>query len=304
MAWHGLSGTRSAGFIYFCKDGEADFPEGKTTTSAAPLGYPATHHWLSNRATIDQMIDWLRRKRPAHLTVYPSIAAGIARRWGKDAAELGIRAVLTYGEALICEDKLTIEETLSVPVVDAYSANEVGFIALQCPKSSTYHVRTDTILVEVVDRHGRPVPDGEVGEIIVTPFYNTVMPLIRYRIGDLGAFARDQCGCGIRLPRLQTIHGRARQLFTYSDGSQRFANLHLAALQSCVPLEQYQIIQHTTTRVELIYVPRDGGGPPDMDALQALAQRDLAPDVVIEATPVPEIPRSATGKYERTISHI
>lgn len=304
MAWHGLAGTQTAAFIYFCKDGEADFPEGKTTTSISPLGSQTTQYWLSNRATITQMIDWLRRKRPAYLTVYPSIAAGIARALGEEGEDMGLRAILTYGEAVSPEDRQVVEGTLAAPVVDAYSANEVGFIALQCPRSETYHIPTDTILVEVVDDSGRPVPDGETGEILVTPFYNTVMPLIRYQIGDLGALATEPCGCGIRLPRLRAIYGRSRQLFTYSDGSRRFANLNIAALQACVPLEQFQLIQHSTTRVELVYVPQTASGPPDMEALQALAHRDLAPDVVIEATVVSNIPRSTAGKLERTISYV
>jgi phenylacetate-CoA ligase len=304
MAWHKLDPTKSAAFIHFAKDGESDYPEGKTTRSTSPFGVTATHHWLSVRASVEQMVDWLRRKRPAYLTVYPSIAAEIARAVGQDGASLGIEAVLAYGEALSPEQRDVIEGSVCAPVIDAYSANEIGFIALQCPTTHAYHIPTETILVEVVDENGRAVPAGTVGDIVLTPFYNAAMPLIRYRIGDLGAFATGACPCGMNTPRLETVLGRTRQLFTYSDGSRRFANLNVGALQTCVAVKQYQLIQHTPTRVELIYVPQEGAQPPDMEALGALARRDLAPDVVIEATAVAEIPRSAAGKVERTVSHV
>jgi phenylacetate-CoA ligase len=304
LQWHGLDPGKPLALLRFTSGSEADYPEGQTLQGWSLSSRTGPHHLLSVRSTLDQQIDWLERRRPAYLSAYPSIAAAIAARLGERGKGLGLEAVLTYGEALSAEQRWTIESGLGARVVDAYTANEIGFVAVQCPVSGEYHVCSESILVEVVDEAGRLAPPGQPGEVLLTPFYNTVMPLIRYRIGDIGVLAEGPCPCGRTLPRLAEIGGRTRELFRYADGTTRFANLHSGQLQACVPLKQFQLVQHSEREVELLFVPLTDNPQIDEEALTELARRDLHPDVRIRATPTAEIPRGPGHKLQRTVSHV
>jgi phenylacetate-CoA ligase len=87
-----------------------------------------------------------------------------------------------------------------------YSANETGYLALQCPLSGHYHVQSETVLVEVLDEVGRACRPGETGAVVVTPLQNFAMPLLRYSLGDF-AEVGSPCACGRHLPVLKEILG-------------------------------------------------------------------------------------------------
>ena len=96
-----------------------------------------------------------------------------------------LREVRTSGEALDPEVRGLCREAWGVPVIDMYSANEVGYIALQCPGTEHYHVMAEGLLVEVLDDAGRACRPGETGRVVVTTLHNFAMPLVRYVIGGL-----------------------------------------------------------------------------------------------------------------------
>jgi phenylacetate-CoA ligase len=302
ISWGGLDPRKPLAIIRFGKDAELGYPEGKLIRgwSIASPGTPS--YTLSQTTTTGQQIDWLRRKRPAYLSAYPSVAAEIANLAGSEGVSLGIEAVLTFGEAVLDDHVAAIRDGLGARIVDAYSAQETGFIALQCPVSDHHHVVSSTILLEIVDDTGKPVPAGTEGEVVLTPFHNAVMPLVRYRIGDRGVMAAGRCRCGCTAPRLAAIGGRSRDMFRYADGSRQFANLLVPDLQKAVPNLQYQLVQHSPTDIELRYVPDPSSGRVvDLMALQVLARRDLHPAVTIRASAVAEIERTPGGKFQRTV---
>src|SRR6185295_14515719 len=96
-----------------------------------------------------------------------------------------------------------------VGVVDVYSSEECGQIALQCPEHEQYHVQSESVLVEVLDDEGRPCAPGTIGRVVLTTLQNFAMPLIRYDIGDF-AEPGPACPCGRALPVLTRIVGRVR----------------------------------------------------------------------------------------------
>ena len=105
--------------------------------------------------------------------------------------ERGIRAyrpqsLVTSAEMLEEEDRRTLEEVFGCPVFNRYGCREVSVIASECPAHSGLHVNAECLLVEIETPSG-PADPGEVGAILVTDLLNLAMPLIRYRIGDLGA---------------------------------------------------------------------------------------------------------------------
>lgn len=68
--------------------------------------------------------------------------------------------------------------------------------AMECKAHNGFHMWEDLVLVEALDDDGKPVPDGELGELVVTSLADPIAPLIRYRTEDIIRMDRSPCGCG------------------------------------------------------------------------------------------------------------
>lgn len=96
-----------------------------------------------------------------------------------------LKVCMVTSEMLFEEDKQLLEKHLGVPIVNEYGASELDLIAFQNP-SGEWQVNTETLFVEVLDEHNRPVSLGKEGKIVITSLYNKAHPFIRYEIGDVG----------------------------------------------------------------------------------------------------------------------
>jgi len=119
------------------------------------------------------------------------------------------KIIETTGEPLSDQNRKSIENALNGQVYDAYGLAEC-IVGVECTCHDGYHYWPDSVIVEIIDpRNTTPVADGEEGEIVVTNFINTTMPIIRYRTGDLGCKTRGFCKCGSDLPRVW-VKGRIK----------------------------------------------------------------------------------------------
>ena len=104
-----------------------------------------------------------------------------------------------------------IANELGVELYDIYGLTEVygPGIGISCPHACGMHMWDDYIYFEIVDpKTGIPVPDGEIGEIVITTLKKQGAPLIRYRTHDLSRVIPGDCPCGSPYPRIDTILGR------------------------------------------------------------------------------------------------
>ncbi len=104
-----------------------------------------------------------------------------------------------------------IANELGVQLYDIYGLTEVygPGIGISCDHACGIHVWTDYLYFEVVDpKTGKNVPDGEIGELVITTLHKQGAPLIRYRTHDLTRVIPGECPCGCPFPRIDTIRGR------------------------------------------------------------------------------------------------
>ena len=100
---------------------------------------------------------------------------------------------------------------LGVQLYDIYGLTEVygPGIAMSCDYECGMHYWDDYLYFEIVDpKTGETVPDGEVGELVITTLRKQGAPLIRYRTHDLTRFIPGECKCGSKFPRIDTLVGR------------------------------------------------------------------------------------------------
>lgn len=130
--------------------------------------------------------------------------------------------------------RAAIQDSSGLHVFDLYSATEFcALVAFECTRGGL-HVNDDYLDVEIVDRDGVPVPPGRYGDVVVTDLINNVMPLVRYRVGDVASRLSGRCSCGRALSLLAGIHGRSSNLVQRADGGEVAASEVLTALRQVV----------------------------------------------------------------------
>lgn len=104
-----------------------------------------------------------------------------------------------------------ISSELGIELYDIYGLTEIygPGIGINCKYDTGMHYWDDYIYIEIVDPVTlKPVPDGEMGEIVISTLVKEGAPLIRYRTHDLSRIIPGECPCGCKHPRLDVIMGR------------------------------------------------------------------------------------------------
>ncbi len=104
-----------------------------------------------------------------------------------------------------------IHNELGIELFDIYGLTEIygPGIGINCPGETAMHYWDDFLYIEIIDpKTGEPVPDGEMGEIVITTLVKEGAPLIRYRTHDLSRIVPGKCKCGRCYPRIDVIMGR------------------------------------------------------------------------------------------------
>jgi len=140
---------------------------------------------------------------------YLKVIGEKVRALGLDPAkDLRLRKAFVAAERLSPALRAEVEAMFGCTVRQGYGTADVGCIAYECPELSGMHL-SSRAWVEVCDpQTGRPLPTGEVGEVVVTPFAREY-PLIRLATGDLSRLVETPCACGRSSARLDGILGRA-----------------------------------------------------------------------------------------------
>ena len=105
----------------------------------------------------------------------------------------------------------SIKNELGIELYDIYGLTEIygPGIGINCPGETAMHYWDDYIYLEIIDPvTGENVPDGELGEIVITTLVKEGAPLIRYRTHDLSRIVPGECPCGSKYPRIDVIMGR------------------------------------------------------------------------------------------------
>ncbi len=252
---------------------------------------------------IDRQLDWLAEIRPAYLFV----------RGGRHAAELAERAVarnlrlrfermLSTGSPVVATDRQRARQAFKAEIADFYGASETGLAACQCPDCGLYHSCDETMLVEILDTAGQPCAEGETGRVVLTPLYAYAMPLIRYEIGDYAVRGPARAPCGRGLGSLRAIAGRYRNVFVLGDGRIIHPYANAARLGVHLDYRQVQIVQTDYDRIEIRYLPKEGGRTPDEAAIAAFVRETFDPSLSVALVPVASFPPAEGGKFEETLS--
>ncbi|HYD23723.1 MAG TPA: hypothetical protein VEB68_02930 [Croceibacterium sp.] len=201
-----------------------------------------------------EMLELLAGFETGNLLIYPNaLRALIDAAEARGARLANLRAIRTVGEVVDERLRERVRAVLGVTVSDAYTSQEAGYIALECPDTGLYHVMAEALIVEVLRADGTPCSEDETGTVVITDLHNHATPVVRYALGDL-AEVGGSCACGRGLPTVRRIIGRSRNLILMPGGERVWPSLggfgpdgYLHVL----PILQFQVQQTEADRLEI-----------------------------------------------------
>jgi phenylacetate-CoA ligase len=255
--------------------------------------------WVDPARPVKEWLEEYDRLKPQALHSYPSAL----REFCFQARERGplkwLPQVLSVGGELSPEDlaPLAVEVFGQAPLV-MYGAVEGGRLAFECRAQNSLHVRPDAVHIEIL-KDGQAVGPGETGSVYITSLINTVMPIIRYELGDLAAWEAGDCSCGLWWPRLRMHQGRKGDVIPLPGGRRVPVTSLGAIVGKSQDIRQYQFIRCAENTLQLRYEPVGGTGA-SLEKVHEMLRQAL-PGIEVQMLPTGQLPRTQSGKVRRYI---
>ncbi len=168
--------------------------------------------------------DTIERIKPNIAIVVPSFILRLikyAEEHGIDYKNSSIRKLVCIGENIREQDfslnllGQSIKEKWDVELYSTYASTEMATTFTECKHGCGGHHHPELIICELVGEDGCVVPEGEIGELVITTLGVEGMPLLRFRTGDLACFHTEPCACGRTTMRISPIVGRLNHMVKY-----------------------------------------------------------------------------------------
>ena len=172
-------------------------------------------------STLRSHLDLIATLKPTLLVGVPTFLKKLAlfhQENGIDPASTSVRKLVCIGEPLRDADLSALdlgsclEALWKADAHATYATSETCATFCECEERQGGHLHPELAIVEIIDSNGRRLPDGEPGEVVVTPLQVEGMPLVRFKTGDFSFLIREPCRCGRITPRLGPILGRNSQM--------------------------------------------------------------------------------------------
>ncbi|MGI9289211.1 MAG: hypothetical protein ACR2P1_27830 [Pseudomonadales bacterium] len=255
-----------------------------------------------SKENIPLYIKKLNQFKPAIVEGYPLSILQISQYLIDNGIELDFipKGISTSSENFSAQQRATIENSFKCNVFDQYGSAESVVFASDCEYKNK-HIAIEYGMVEVIDEAGDIKREGD-GELIVTSFLNDVMPLIRYRIGDLGKVSCKKCKCNRNTPILEELHGKVGAYIVAGDKRVSAASLAIA-FEYLKNVKKSQIIQNEPEQavVKLVVTPEFNQEEEDFMLWELMKM--LGNDFGIELQKVDAIPPAKNGKYQMVVQN-
>ena len=163
----------------------------------------------------DKQLMIMQDYRSSALVCTPSYALTIADRMeqnGLNLKDFSLRVGLFGAEPWSEQMRREIESRLGIIATDNYGLSEVmgPGVAGECQCRRGMHIAEDHFLAEIIDPDtGKVLPEGEVGELVITSLSKQAFPVVRYRTRDITRLNYQKCDCGRTLARMEKTRGRS-----------------------------------------------------------------------------------------------
>ena len=228
---------------------------------------------------------------PVFLDADPVYAAVFARYCEREGIRFPrLKFVLSSYEFLSHAHRHLLERVFQVPVYALYGSTETGHLLMETPERH-FHASRETAVLELLNADERGI-----GELIVSTLSNPLMPLLRYRIGDLVAANRESYGTRF------ILHGRSADAFHLASGGHVTVKDVDDALAEITGLLHYQLRQKGSA-FQLRYVPDHAAGSVDAARISA-SLASLLGEVEFQVQPADLLMPEGSGKFRLCVPDV
>jgi phenylacetate-CoA ligase len=274
--------------------------------------------WLINdgltngfELTPDLVAEYFRywmRWRPRCIFGYPNslrLMVLMAQSQSLDLGALkqrGLKVICTTSEMLTDVDRQLIGKAFGVPVRDSFGLREGGLVSHDC-SHGTMHTMDEQLLLETIDPHTLQPTEGE-GELVLTNLVSTVMPVIRYRTGDIVTLSSKPCPCGVNLGSVTVSGGRIADFVVTSTGSWIPAYAFIYICRSVKGVVKFQAQQNEPGEIHVLVATDDNFPPDGKEQVARLVRQRLQSDDRVVVEVVDDIEPAPSGKYRPVVSKV
>ena len=220
-----------------------------------------------------------------------------------------VELIISWAAPLYQHERKCLQDFFHAPVTNIYGSREVGHVACLCPEGRL-HVNEENYFVEieptkVVGTNGgvESAHNGP-GEILVTPLFETPLPFIRYRIGDIGEWTTSECPCGRKQRVIENLLGRSGEVFRTDDGRVIAPNFWCRTFmrrEACDSVERFQVVLCRGGGIRFRIVVRSTYTPETEASIRDYLRQNLSAGTPLEFQYVERIEPHPNGKYPMVV---
>ncbi len=207
-----------------------------------------------------------------------------------------MRCLVTGAEKLMPHHRRLVEAAFGRPVHERYGSRDVGYIAYQMDPARSHDLDIDwaDLLLE-------PETEGPESSILITKLHADGMPMVRYRIDDIGRFPEGSRP-GHPTFVLHEVIGRVTDGVWLPDG-RWIHGIEFPHLMKDHPVREFMLLQHPDYSVQLMIVPKDGFREESRRQIEKIVTANL-PGLDVKIELVEQVPRTRANKWRPVVSEV
>lgn len=229
--------------------------------------------------------------------------AGFIQEQNLDPEPIRPELIINWAAPLYEHEERLLKDVFDCQITNIYGAREVGHIALRCPEGN-FHINEEYLLVEEEESSSG---EDQPGELLVTTLDVTIMPFLRYRMGDLGRLARKECGCGRSLLLLEELVGRTGEVFRTRDGRMISPNFWCRTFMNPAlsgKIVRFQVVYKRDNEIEILIVRGNGYSEETEKGLKDFLADNFSKQMMVYLTYMKEIQPQISGKYQMVVNKV
>ncbi len=274
--------------------------------------YNSTHTRLTLSANsmspqvIDRYIQTMQEFKGDYMRGYASAVYLLAIRMNERNITIPLKAILTSSDTLYPQYRDVIRKAFNSEVFDHYGQNEDILTATECDYHNGFHINTESCIAETVDINNEVVVN-ESGFLVSTHLENYAMPLIRYKVGDVGKLDNKwvRCKCGRSHQKLVELIGRDDEIIISPDGRQvACGSMNQPMKLMGDTIVKCQFIQNTIDKLTVKIVTTNKWNKKSEKQFIGNLKQQVGNELKIKLELVDNIPTRPNGKYQLIVSNI
>lgn len=257
---------------------------------------------LMGAKNIASYVDQIIKFDPVMLKGHPSTCYYMANYMKEQGIKFNLKSCVCNGETLYPFIREAVEEQFGCGIHDDYGSEGIE-TAAQCSPRSKFHITSESVICEIVDEQGNPLPAGKEGRLVVTSLGKFAMPFLRYDTQDIASKSDELCSCGRGLPLLESLKGRVVDM-SYSPSGKMISVYAFTPLFAELPevVDGWQVVHEAPDHLVIKLVPRTKLDKSTERHILTAAHKYAGDDMNIDLEYVDEIPLTPSGKRRFFIS--